>query len=47
MKKVLIGMPTVGNIPTQTVAALMQLRNRMGNPQVAFVNNSLVYDARN
>ena len=47
MKKVLIGMPTVGNIPTQTVAALMQLRNRMGNPQVAFINNSLVYDARN
>lgn len=47
MKKVLIGMPTVGNIPTQTVAALMQLRTKMGNPQVAFVNNSLVYDARN
>ena len=44
--KVLIGMPTLGEIPVKTVASLIALDKPQGS-EIGFVNNSLVYDARN
>ena len=44
--KVLIGMPTLGEIPVKTVASLLSLDKPQGS-EIGFVNNSLVYDARN
>ena len=44
--KVLIGMPTLGEIPVKTVASLLSLEKPQGS-EIGFVSNSLVYDARN
>ena len=44
--KVLIGMPTLGEIPVKTVASLLALDKPAGS-EIGFVSNSLVYDARN
>ena len=44
--KILIGMPTLSAIPTKTVASLMALDRPQGT-EVHFIENSLVYDARN
>lgn len=47
MKKVLVAMPNIGGIPPKTVASLYQLLKAMKLPAVAFIESSLVYDARN
>lgn len=44
--KYLIAVPTMDTIPTAFAAALIGLR-RVGLSKVAFMSNSLVYDARN
>lgn len=46
MIKILIGMPCMDSIPTQTVGALMGLI-KPPETEVQFLANSLVYDARN
>lgn len=44
--KILIGMPTLGEIPIKTVASLFAL-DRPAGTEIGFTHNSLVYDARN
>lgn len=47
MKKVLIGMPNMGSIPTKTAVCLFNLKDRMQGTRVALPECSLIYQIRN
>lgn len=47
MSKVLIGMPNIGGIPPKVASCLFKLAKRINADSVAFLDCSLIYDARN